>query len=214
MITQIASFFGYAASVLLAISLMMNSVIKFRWINAFGSISFIIYGAILQVFPVVLTNFILLCINVYQLIQLYRIKEHFALIQIHDATTNPIIHHFFENYKNDLKAYFPNHTDTADHKNILCFVVMRDAVMANIFMAEILENGDALVKINYTVPKYRDFKVGNFIFDKEKSFLLSKGIKRIVYTTVAHPKHAAFLKVMGFTEQPENGKLYTVKSIV
>ncbi len=214
MLIQIATFFGYAASVLLAISLMMNSALKFRWINAFGGISFIIYGSILHIFPVVLTNSILLSINIYQLIQLYRIKEQFALVEIHDAKTNPIIHNFYETYKADVKAYFPNHKDAAKSKNLLSFVVMRDAVITNIFIADVLENGDALVHINYTVPKYRDFKVGHFIFDKEKSFLLSKGIKRIVYNQVAHPKHAQFLKVMGFEQLTENGKSYTIKSIV
>ena len=34
--------------------------------------------------------------------------------------------------------------------------------------------GEANVLINYTIPKYRDYKVGRFIFGQEKEKLLHR----------------------------------------
>ena len=82
-------------------------------------------------------------------------------------------------------------------------------VIANIFMAELQNDGTAFVKLNYTIPRYRDIKVGQFIFYKEKKFLLSKGVIRIVYESVAKKVHEKFLKVNGFEKKEElNGKGY------
>ena len=68
-------------------------------------------------------------------------------------------------------------------------------------MATVNANGDAFVKINYTVPKYRDYKVGRFLFDEGKEFLHNKGIKRIIYTQVTNKQHEKFLKVIGFKKE-------------
>jgi len=54
---------GYLASILLAISLLVNNDLKFRWLNSFGCLSFIIYGLMIHAFPIILTNVILLVIN-------------------------------------------------------------------------------------------------------------------------------------------------------
>ena len=81
-------------------------------------------------------------------------------------------------------------------------MVTRDLVIANIFSAVLSVNGDAEVLLNYTVEKYRDYKVGSFIFEKEKDYLVSKGIKRIVYKKVSNTKHEKILKIMGFNKEP------------
>ena len=72
------------------------------------------------------------------------------------------------------------------------FVVLRDLVIANIFTASILKDGSAIVNINYTVPKYRDYKVGKFIFERENRFLISKGIKCLIYKKVLNKNHERF----------------------
>ena len=81
------------------------------------------------------------------------------------------MHKFLDFYRNDINAYFPGYEHEEDGKR-LSFVVLRDLVIANIFVAEIRDDGAALVRLNYTVAKYRDYKVGRFIFNKENKFLL------------------------------------------
>jgi len=200
MILQIASYFGYLASLFLIIALLVNGDIKFRWFNILGNISFIIYGVVFIAWPVLLTNGILITINIFYLYKLYKRIEDFELIEF--TGEEKLATKFLGFYDTDIKTYFPSFT-TLQLKGNLNFVVLRDIVIANIFSAQILENGDAVVFINYTLKKYRDYKVGKFIFKKEKNFLLSKGVKRIVYSNVHNKNHAKYLLSIGFEKHGE-----------
>ncbi len=206
----IATYFGYLASLMLVISLIVNNEIKFRWYNAAGTIAFIVYGIMLNAVPVLLTNGILLVINIYYLFKIYRRKENFDLIVF---TGNEVLaNKFITHYRKDIQSYFP-HFKEADLEGNLNFVVLRDLVIANMFSAHVDENGTATVQLNYTLPKYRDFKVGRYIFEKEKQFLLSKGIHRIAYNDVQHSGHLNFLKVMGFETQKTGNSLACWKKL-
>jgi hypothetical protein len=198
----IGEFTGYLASAFLALSLLVNNDLKFRWLNTGGTISFIIYGVIIHAFPVILTNVILLLINAYRLYRIYQTEEDFDLLEFEQD--DKIVHKFMVFHHIDMDAYFPSF-ELHLKPNTLRFVVLRDMVIANLFVADIDVQGNAEVKINYTVPKYRDYKVGRFIFEKERRYLISKGVRNILYRKVAHKQHADFLKVMGFEQFEQEG---------
>ena len=198
MMNILAQLLGYLAFIFLAVSLWVNNDIKFRWINSLGSVSFIFYGIIIQAFPVVLTNSVLLAINTWFLFKIYRRQEKFDLIEFRNDAA--LISRFLSFYQKDIEAYFPAFVIGED-ENEIRFAALRDVVVANLFVATVNSNGDAIVKINYTLPKYRDFKVGRFLFDEGKEFLQNKGIKRIIYLQVHNPQHEKFLKVMGFKKE-------------
>ena len=195
MLLQIAPYFGYLASLFLIIALLVNGDVKFRIYNILGTISFIIYGIIFSAWPVLLTNVILFFINIYYLRKLYEHKEDFELIEF--SGDEKLALKFLHFYAADIKTYFPDFNETQLRGN-LNFVVLRDLVIANIFSAQVLENGDAVVVLNYTTKKYRDYKVGKFIFEREKRYLISKGIKRITYKHAANKSHIHYLKTLGF----------------
>ncbi|MDZ4806962.1 MAG: YgjV family protein [Bacteroidota bacterium] len=210
MLQQIAPYFGYLASVLLAIGLLVNNDLKFRWLNTGGNVAFIIYGVVLGAVPIILTNSILLAINAFYLYKIYNRKEHFELLEFSNGGI--MIDRFLTFYQKDIVVYFPDFK--REHlESKLNFVVLRDLVIANIFSARLDSNGAAEVIINYTVQKYRDYKVGRFIFDKEKSHLVSKSVKTLYYKTVANKRHEKFLSVMGFSMQELNGHQYLCKNI-
>ena len=192
--------FGYLASLLLGFSLLVSNDLKFRWLNTGGCLAFIVYGALIGAFPIILTNALLLCINLYGLYKIYNKTEDFDLLEF--GTDATLIKKFLRFYAADIKAYFP-HFKLEEAENAIRFVVLRDVVVANVFVATIVEDGTAEVQLNYTVPKYRDYKVGRFIFEKEKDYLLSKGIRKLVYKTVANKSHLQFLTVMGFEKMSE-----------
>lgn len=200
---------GYLASVLLAISLLVTNDIRFRWLNSLGCLSFILYGVVIGAFPVILTNSLLLVINVIYLIKIYRTTENFDLLEFEPKDL--IIRKFLKFYRKDIRNYFPEYSidETSDQ---IRFAVLRDLVIANIFAAQIDEEGTAFVKINYTVEKFRDYKVGRFIFEKENKYLFEKGVKQIAYEKVLNKNHEQFLKVMGFEKVLyKNNKCYLKK---
>lgn len=200
MAIQIATFFGYLASIFLVIALLVTTDARFRLFSILGNIAFIIYGLVFKGWPVLITNVILLSINIYYLYKLYTHKEDFVLLEFRGE--EKLANKFLEFYAADIALYFPSF-HSSQLKGNLNFVVLRDLVIANLFSASISQNGDASVLINYTVPKYRDFKIGKFIFEKEKIFLLSKGVKRIAYDKVYNKNHSKFLLVNGFVKEEE-----------
>lgn len=200
---SIAPWFGYLASLLLALGLMVNNDLKFRWLNTCGNVAFITYGIIINAVPVILTNVLLLCINVFYLYRIYNRKEKFELLEF--SLGGILVERFLEFYKKDIQSYFPDFKREQLEGN-LNFVVLRNLVVANIFSAVLDAEGNAEVVLNYTVPKYRDFKVGKYIFENEKKFLLAKGVKKMYYSEVANRNHKKFLIVSGFIEGAVKGK--------
>ncbi len=188
---------GYLASLLLALSLLVNNDIRFRWLNSFGCLAFILYGIMISAMPIIITNSLLLIINSYSLVKIYLRHEKFDLLEFNPD--DALIKKFLDFYSKDIQAYFPEYHSEANHPE-LRFVVLRDLAIANIFVVSISPEGNAEVKINYTVEKYRDFEVGKFIFDTEKKYLANKGVKRICYRKIFNKDHERFLKIMGFNK--------------
>lgn len=65
---------GYAASIFIVISLTMTDVRKLRVINTVGCLLFVVYGFIVNAFPVALSNGLIVLINIYNLYKL-KIQE-------------------------------------------------------------------------------------------------------------------------------------------
>ncbi|EGU37570.1 uroporphyrinogen decarboxylase [Vibrio sp. N418] len=66
---------GYAASIMVALSLTMKDIIKLRVINFFGCALFTAYGLMIDSWPVVLTNGFIACVNVYFLVKMHQDKH-------------------------------------------------------------------------------------------------------------------------------------------
>jgi hypothetical protein len=190
---------GYLATLFLALSLLVSNDLQFRWFNTLGCLSFIVYGAMIGAFPVILTNTILLVINIYHLVKVYRYRaeEDFDLVPY--SAGDPLVRKFLAFYGKDVADYFPHYSEGSGEN--LRFFVLRDMAIANVFAASVEDGGTLTVHLNYTVPKYRDFKVGRFLFDKGRSFLERQHVRRIVYEQVAQPGHAQFLRKMGFVQE-------------
>lgn len=60
---------GYAASAGVLLSFLMRDIRTLRMVNSVGCFLFIIYGLLLESFPVILTNVIIVLINLYYLIK-------------------------------------------------------------------------------------------------------------------------------------------------
>ncbi len=66
---------GYAASIMVAISLTMRDIIKLRVLNFIGCGLFAAYGLMIGSWPVVLTNGFIACVNVYFLLKMHQEKK-------------------------------------------------------------------------------------------------------------------------------------------
>ena len=73
---------GYAASVLIIISLLMKSVLRLRLFGLAGGVIFLVYGLMLQSVPVAGLNLINICINLYFIRQMLTAKTYFKILEV------------------------------------------------------------------------------------------------------------------------------------
>ena len=73
---------GYLASGIIALSMTMSSIVRFRWINLVGASTFAIYGILIGALPVALLNGFIVMVDIYYLLRIYGKKELFETIEI------------------------------------------------------------------------------------------------------------------------------------
>jgi hypothetical protein len=66
---ELIEVWGYTSMVVVLISMLMKNMKRLRIINSISCAMFIIYGAILGAYPIVLLNTLVIVINVFRLIK-------------------------------------------------------------------------------------------------------------------------------------------------
>ncbi|MFB6340527.1 hypothetical protein ACE1ET_02335 [Saccharicrinis sp. FJH62] len=96
---------GYLASALVALSLLMSSVKKLRWINMSGAFVFTVYGALIDSWPVLLMNAFLVVVNIWYLVKLNNKNLHLHLKK--EDWHDPLVQKFMDRFKTDIEHYYP-----------------------------------------------------------------------------------------------------------
>ena len=187
---------GYAASVLVAVSLMMTSIIKLRVINLIGAICFVIYGTLISAYPVALVNFVIVIINIVNLKKIFSQKESFEILEL--TEDSKFLEYFLSTYKSEINRYLPEFNFNLN-ENSSVYIIMRDGTPAGAFIGE--QNSEKLnVKLDFVIPGYRDFKIANMLFNEKKGVFTEKGITKLVAEPTTE-EHKSYLKRIGFKEE-------------
>lgn len=183
---------GYAASVMVLISLLMSSVIKLRIINSLGALVYVIYALIIGSYPTALLNAGLIIVNVYFLIKLLKAKSVYSVCESKPQESG--IEHFLNHYRADISKYFPDYSDQME-ENDQVWVVYADANPAGILIGS--KEGNAIrVRLDYSTPQFRDCSVGKFLYTE----LRNNGVAQLI-ANASTDTHKAYLKKMGFVEK-------------
>lgn len=184
---------GYIASILVAISLMMSSILKLRVLNLVGSLFFTAYGLLIGAYPVAAVNFFIVLINIYYLYQMFSAREFYRLLEV--RPDSEYLGAFLNYYKTDIQRFQPGFTYNPAN-NLLTFFILRNMIPAGLVIGEINTN-ELHVLLDYAIPGYRDLKTARFVYHTEADALRKRGIRKIV-TQSGAPAHAQYLEKMGF----------------
>ena len=195
---------GYLASVVVAISLTMTSVRRLRWINLVGSVVFVIYGALLKLYPIMIVNGFIVGVNIYYLISIGLTRERFHLIPI-SWDTSIFLPRFIEFYLQDIRKHFPD-IDLDELRQHRTIFISRNVVPVGLFIYERLEGGIIKIHLDYEIPTYRDYESARYFFREFRNMVQEKGFH--TYVTYCHvPVHQRYLRRMKFVQDPhEPGK--------
>ena len=64
---SVTEWIGYLASFFVLLSFLMRNIITLRYVNSIGCIFFVIYGFLLDSWPVIITNIAIVSVNFYYL---------------------------------------------------------------------------------------------------------------------------------------------------
>ena len=191
--------FGYAASLIIAVSMTMSSIVKFRWINISGASLFFIYGITINAIPVCILNGFIVLVDIYYLTKIYSKKEKFEILEINAG--NEYVKRFLKFHDARIQKILPGFAYNPD-MNTVSFFILRDMAVAGLFLAH-RENGNVLkVGLDFVLPEYKDFKNGKHVY-----FNLRKNFIDAGYTSVmAESKNLSYIKYLKKLEFTENEK--------
>ncbi len=189
---------GYAGSLLVVVSLSMTSVLKLRLVGLAGAITFLVYGVLIGATPVVVTNLVIIGIHGFYLYRAWTDREYFSVLEV--LPTSRYLAEFFDFYRADIEKYFPGFVYLADVGDVT-LLVLRNMVPAGAFVARPAGDATLDVTMDYAIPRYRDFKVGNYLFDTRADFFVARGWETL-RTEAPTEAHAKYLRRMGFEETP------------
>jgi len=192
---------GFIASIIIALSMTMNSIVKFRWINFAGALTFSIYGFLISAYPVGILNAFIVLVDIFYLHRIYSKTEMFDTLEIRGS--NKYLLKFLDFHDKEIQKYFPGFA-YKEEMNTISFFILRNMAVAGIFLAH-KENDNILrVGLDYVVPEYRDYKNGRFIYHKLRKSFIEKGFKKAI-ADANNEKHKKYLKKIGFIEN-NNGQ--------
>ncbi len=205
---DLLEYIGYAASLIVLVSLVMSSVKRLRWINLIGASLFAVYGFLIHALPVGVMNLGIVIVDVYYLVQMYTKKDYFTLLKLGNQTE--YFNHFMSFYKANIETFMEVEKDLEDPKFIKLFI-LRNTIPAGVVVTKIKDENTLEIMIDYAVPAYRDFKLGHFLYEGQKNFFISQGYETLI-TRPGNEKHQKYLKRMGFIPEDFNGEFYYIKN--
>lgn len=192
----LAEWLGYLASVIILVSLMMNSVVRLRWINLAGALLFSTYGFLIGALPVAILNGIIALVDVYYLIRIYTSREYFSVLPVENDAR--YLNHFLAFHQKEINRYYPSFS-FAPHTGTRAFFLLRDATLAGVIITEERKAGTLNILTDYVIPHYRDMKMGHYFYVHYAPTLYEEGI-RLLRIESPTPHVNRYLKRLGFYE--------------
>jgi hypothetical protein len=192
---------GYTASVLIAISMTMSSILRLRLFNLAGAIGFAIYGLCIGAYPVTVLNGITVMVNACYLVRMLRAKQYYQLLKLRpDSVYLP---YFLEFYGAEIRRILPGFVYQPSENQIALFI-LRDCNPVGVFIAEPESGGVLRVVLDFVIPSYRDLKIGRFLFVEQAGFFRERGVREIIIAPRTR-EFGAYLVKVGF-EQTGHGE--------
>ncbi len=196
---QVLEWVGYIASVIIAISLAVSSIVKFRWLNLLGALAFSTYGFLIGAIPVGVLNGIIALVDIYYLFQIYGKKDVFETLEIRPE--NYYLIRFLEYHNDEIQKFFPGFEYKPD-MNTVSFFILRNMAVAGLFLAHREEGNVLKVGLDYVIPEYRDFKNGKYVYLRLKDRFIKAGFTKVI-TEGNSIEYIKYLEKLGFKENED-----------
>lgn len=157
---------GYLASALVAISLLMSSIKKLRWINMAGAIVFTIYGLLIKSWPVFSMNLFLVLVNIWYLVKLT--NRNLTLHLKKEKWDDRLVVKFMCKHKKQIESIYPNFNYKKATNQL--FLVYNKFELIGIVCGE-KTDGIARIETLFILNNYKDYDFNKKLFEENKLVL-------------------------------------------
>lgn len=185
--------FGYFASILILISLLMSSAVKLRLLNAVGAVVFTVYGILIKSYPTAFLNGVSVLVDLYYIAKLLRSSAQFSAYRVQKEES--CLQEFLRFYRNDISHHFPTYDFQIGGEDLI-FLVYADASPVGLLIGRQTERGVLKIRLDYSIPKFRDCSVGQFLYQE----LSQAGFTQLRIPS-ATQDHEVYLKKVGFKKE-------------
>jgi len=188
---------GYLASALVIVSLAMRSVVRLRVISLCGSVTFLVYGYLIESPPVMVTNGSIALINLWFLRQEFFVKP----ANRHDLGVSrirpdsPFLTDFVEYHADDIGRFQPDF-EMPVGDDVVSMLLTRDGLPAGLLVGR--RSDDTLaIDLDYVLREHRDSRIGQWIYGPGATVFRDDGLRRLTATALTDD-HQRYLRRVGF----------------
>lgn len=189
---------GYAASALVAVSLLTSNVLRLRVLNLAGALVFVVYAGLTRAWPVLAVNLFVAGIDLWHIVALKSKRDVFKLMPV--GVSDPLLANFLAYYARGVWEFFPDF-DLKALKEPRCVFILRNLLPVGLFVYT-EERPEIRVHLDFVAEDYRDLKSARFLFNRSHSHEAFAGFTHFC-AAAASEKHARYLRRMGFEESPD-----------
>lgn len=183
---------GYVASVLVVASLAMTSVVRLRAISLAGSVTFVVYGLLIDSIPIVATNAAIAVLNIWFLGRELGGRRDLGAVVV--PPDSPFLIDFLAHHTTDIATFQPEYDPTLP--NDFALVLTRDGLPAGVVLGDLV-GGRLDIRLDYVLRAYRDSRLGVWLYGPGAGVLRSAGIDEIT-TLGGNETHRSYLARVGF----------------
>ena len=171
---------GWAGSALLVYSVLQTRILRLRILNGVASAVLAVFNAAIAVWPMVAMNLVLTAINAFYIVRLVRRRhdvETFEVIKI--SPKSEYLKYLLQEFDADIQRFNPGFSVAGAVRTEFGFLILRGAETVGLVLARDLGDGSAQVDLDYVVPRYQGFTLGEFVY-RSGGPLATLGFHRVV----------------------------------
>lgn len=187
---------GYVASALVVASLAMTSVVRLRTISLAGSITFVVYGVLIESVPIIITNAAIALLNTWFLSRELGGRRDLGAVVV--PIDSPFLLDFLTHHAGDITHFQPEFDLASTHDFAL--VLTRDGLPAGVVLGD--RDGERLdIALDYVIKPYRDSRIGSWLYGRGSAVFRSAGIAELT-SAAGRSTHPGYLTRVGFRYDP------------
>ena len=171
---------GWVGSALLVYSVLQTRILRLRVLNGVASAVLTIFNAAIAVWPMVAMNLVLTAINAFYVVRLLRRRhdvETFEVIKV--SPEEDYLKHLMNELHADIQRFNPGFSVDDAARTEFGFLILRGAETVGVVLARDLGDGSAQVDLDYVVPRYQGFTLGEFVY-RSSGPLAALGYRRAI----------------------------------